>query len=923
MEFFLRNKRFYLLAVVFLLLSMSYWLASLYTDWLWFASLDYQSVYLKILLSEAGLRLVIGLTFLIFVLLNLFATRKSLLEAVEDYQVKRRQVLNENLIVINPQADQWVGMINKRSVGIVFVVTSIALAFFTSGAYSGDWITLQKFLNSVTFGTSDPTFSKDIGFYVFQLPFYEFILSFLMWTIVMSALAVGTVYLIAETLPNNGRLTLFKSTKARFHLAILGALFFLFKAVDFFLDQYDLLFSSRGVVYGPGYTDVHVMLLALKVLAVLSLVTSIIILINIKLRKFNIVMYSVVGLIVATVVLNGVLPYVTERFIVVPNQFNKEKPYIANNIEFTRQAYNLNKIETAEYPAGKVLTAQDIQQNREIVDNIRLWDWKPLQQTYGQLQELRLYYDFSDIDVDRYVIDGQYRQVMLAARELNQSQLPSQTWVNQKLIYTHGYGVAMSPVNQVTGEGLPNFFIKDIPPKGTKDIPIERPEIYFGEEANEYVIVNTDTKEFDYPQGDKNVYTTYQADAGIKLNSIFKKLLFAYTLSDYKLLLTSDITDESQILMYRNIRERVPKIAPFLSFDNDPYIVISEGKQYWMWDAYTTTNRYPYAEPFQRNDNQMNDNYIRNSAKVVIDAYTGEVNFYIADNEDPLIKSYSKIFPGMFKSLDKMPEDLKAHIRYPIDLFNIQAHMYTNYHMENPQVFYNKEDRWELPTEIFAGEEIDLEPYFTIIKLPDSDQLEFVQILPFTPTNKKNMIAWLAGRSDGENYGKLLVYEFPKQELVYGPMQIEARIDQDTTISQQLTLWNQKGSSAMRGNLLVIPIKDSLLYVEPLYLQSEQSSMPELRRVIVAHGDKVVMEPTLDIALKRIFGDGTGAPSEQPGTEPQTQPGQEVSVPDLAREAAQLYTQAQERLKSGDWSGYGETQQRLKEVLDRLVEKSS
>ncbi|MEG6615599.1 UPF0182 family protein [Peptococcaceae bacterium 1198_IL3148] len=915
----MRNKRFIFLAIVILILSMSYWLAGLYTDWLWFSSLEYQSVFLKIILSEAGLRLVTGLVFFIFILLNLLATRKPLLEAVEKFQLKRRQIFDDNLIVINPQADQWVGMINKRSVGLVFIVTSILLAIFTSGAYSGDWITLQKFLNNGTFNISDPIFNNDVGFYVFQLPFYEFVLSFLMWTTVMSILAVGAVYLIAEALPNNGRFAMFKSDKARFHVAVLGAIFFLFKAVDFYLDQYDLLFSSRGVVYGLGYTDAQVSLLALKVLAVLSLVTSLIILINIFVRRFNIIMYSVIGLIVASVVLNGILPYVTERFVVLPNQFNKEEPYIANNIEFTRMAYNLNKIETADYPAGRVLTAQDIQENREIVDNIRLWDWQPLQQTYAQLQEMRLYYDFSDIDVDRYVIDGQYRQVMLAPRELNQNQLPTQaqTWVNQRLIYTHGYGVAISPVNEVTGEGLPNFFIKDIPPTGVKDIPIERPEIYFGEEASQYVIVNTDTKEFDYPKGDQNVYSTYQADAGIKLDSIVKRLLFAYTLSDYKLLFTSDITDQSQILMYRNIRERVPKIAPFLSYDDDPYIVVSNGKLYWMWDAYTTTDRYPYSEPFQN----TGENYIRNSVKIVIDAYTGQLNFYIADAEDPLIKAYSKIFPNMFQSLDQMPEGLRAHIRYPIDLFEVQANMYTNYHMENTQVFYNKEDRWELPTEIFAGEEVKLEPYFTIIKLPDSNKLEFVQILPFTPTNKKNMIAWLAGRSDGENYGKLLVYEFPKQELVYGPMQIEARIDQDTTISQQLTLWNQKGSSAMRGNLLVIPIKDSILYVEPLYLQSEQSSMPELRRVIVAHGDRVVMEPTLDLALERIFGDGTK--KEQPGDGQQPPPDQVVSIPDLAREAAQLYNQAQERLQSGDWSGYGEAQQRLKETLDRLVEQSN
>lgn len=915
---FLRNYRSYvILAVIGIILTVSFWLADVYTDWLWYETLQYQSVFVTILATELGLQLVVGLIFFLFLYFNLLTTRKPLLEAVEKYRIQQ-QNLADNVIVMQPQ-NQWVGLINKRSVGAIFLLTSLLFAFFTSNSFSSDWLTLQKFLNGVPFNDTDPIFNLDIGFYVFQLPFYEFILAFLSWTVVLTAFTVGAVYFVNEALPNHGRITLLKSNQARVHLAALGAIFFLFKGVEFFLAQYSLLFASSGVVHGPGYTDVHVRLLALKVLALLSILTAIIILVNIFMRRFNIVLYSIAGLIVVAIVLNGVLPYVVERFVVVPNQFNREEPYIANNIKYTRDAYDLHKIEPVQYPAGQTLSAQDIQENRETVDNIRLWDWQPLQQTYAQLQEMRLYYQFADIDVDRYVIDGQYRQVMLAARELSQDHLPTQakTWVNERLVYTHGYGVAMSPVNEVSGEGLPQFLIKDIPPKGLKDLPIDRPEIYFGEAPNQYVVVNTKTKEFDYPQGDQNVYSTYEGNSGIKLDSLTRKLLFAFKLADYKLLFTGDITDDSNILMYRNIRDRVQKITPFLTYDNDPYIVINDGKLYWMWDAYTSTDRYPYAEPFQGGLN-----YIRNSVKTVIDAYTGELTFYVSDTTDPLIKSYSKIFPGVFKPLENMPDGLRSHIRYPIDLFKVQAQMYTNYHMENTQVFYNKEDRWELPTEIFAGEEIKLEPYYTIIKLPDSTEPEFVQIMPFTPTNKKNMIAWLAGRSDGENYGRLLVYEFPKQQLVYGPMQIEARIDQDTTISQQLSLWNQQGSSVIRGNLLVIPVKDALLYVEPLYLKSEKSSMPELRRVIVAHGDKVVMEPTLEIALQRIFGENTGAPTSQDQT-PTTEQPTDVSARDLAQRAAQLYNEAQERLKSGDWSGYGETQKKLKEVIDNLLEKAS
>ncbi|RYD04449.1 hypothetical protein N752_13830 [Desulforamulus aquiferis] len=451
-------------------------------------------------------------------------------------------------------------------------------------------------------------------------------------------------------------------------------------------------------------------------------------------------------------------------------------------------AYNLENVERKDFPAGRTLTAQDIADNRATIDNIRLWDWRPLQQTYSQLQEMRLYYEFKNIDIDRYNIDGRYRQVMLAIREMNQDQLSvqAQTWINQKLIYTHGYGIAMSPVAGVTKEGLPQFLLKDIPPVTETDLTVTRPEIYYGESNDGYVFVNTKTKEFDYPQGDGNAYTTYEGDGGIKIGSFVRKAVLSLALTDYKLFLTGDIDKDSQLLLHRNIKERVPKIAPFLSYDGDPYPVItSQGEIVWLWDAYTVTNMYPYAEPF---DNRRN-NYIRNSVKLTINAYNGDVNFYVADAKDPIIQTYSKIFPGTFKPLEEMPADLQEHIRYPEDLFNIQARMYTLYHMTDPQVFYNKEDKWVMPTEKIGKEETNMDAYYTITVLPGEQEPEYILITPFTPQNKKNMIAWMAARSDGENYGKLLIYEFPKQELVYGPMQIETRIDQDPVISQQIALW--------------------------------------------------------------------------------------------------------------------------------------
>jgi len=908
---FKKYSVYIIVAVLLLLFTITQSLADLYLDWLWFDSLQYQTVFFTVLFSEIVLQVLIGVLFFVFLLINLFFVKCFVLQKIEEIKEKMRRmtVFDDRVIGIQKsetQVEQWIKFINNRFLTIVSILVSAALAFITSSAFSGDWIIVQKFLNPTSFNLADPIFNKDISFYVFELPFYKFILGFITWTIMLTALISGAVYIMLEMVSGDSKFGLFKSAQARIHVSILAGLFFLFQAAGFYLNQYDLLFSSEGVIFGAGYTDVNISILTLKVLAILSLVTTVVTLANVFIRRFNLVIYSVVGLIVTAIILNGIVPSLVERFVVLPNQFNREEPYIAHNIEYTRKAYDLDKIEPHSFPAKQILNIKDIQRNRATINNIRLWDTRPLKQTYSQLQEMRLYYEFVDIDVDRYMIDNEIRQVMLAARELNQDKLPTQaqTWINQRLVYTHGYGIAMSPVNEATSVGLPKFFIKDIPPQGVDNIPIEHPEIYFGERTDQYIIVNTKTKEFNYPLGDQNVFTTYKADSGINLGNFLNRAAISYVLSDYKIMFSSDIMSDSQVLMYRNIKDRVPKIAPFLIYDKDPYIVVSDSKLYWIWDAYTVTNMFPYSEPFNRNLN-----YIRNSVKVIVDAYTGDVDFYIADANDPLIKTYSKIFPDMFKYLDNMPEGLRSHVRYPIDLFNIQAQMYSNYHMEDTQIFYNKEDRWEIATEIVAGEEIKMEPYYTIIKLPDWERPEFVQILPFTPTNKKNMVAWLAGRSDAENYGRLLLYEFPKQELVYGPMQIEARINQDGNISQQLTLWDQRGSSVIRGNLLVIPVEDAILYVEPLFLQAEQSKMPELRRVIVAHGDKIVMEPTLEQALQRLFGEHTTAQEDRETL---------TDISDLIKRAVELYDQSYEKLEQRNWAEYGRLQENLKEILTQL-----
>ncbi|MDD4334171.1 MAG: UPF0182 family protein [Desulfotomaculaceae bacterium] len=905
-----RIINFIIVAALFILIVLGLYGARLYTDWLWFQSLNYQMVFTTIILSKAGLRFAVGFILFVFLFINLYLTRGPLLKATQKATVIKE---NDLLTIQNVSLNQ---LITPRFLVLLFILISLVMAVFFNISVAKDWIVLQQFLHPSNFGINDPIFQKDIGFYVFQLPFYIFLYNVASMAVLVTAFWVTIVYLVSNFLQGNpGRLL--HDISARYHLSFLAAVFFIIKAVGYLLEQYMLLFSHRGAVWGPGYTTTHATLIAYKVLAVIALICALAILINLFLRKFRLVVYSIGVLLVASIALGGLYPAFIQKFVVTPNEAVIERPYLERNIKFTRMAYNLDKIEKKDFPAGKTLAAEDIRANQDTIGNIRLWDWEQLKQTYGQLQEIRLYYEFPDIDIDRYTINGRYRQVMLAPRELNQDHLTAQakTWVNQRLVFTHGYGVTMSPVNEKTTEGLPTFFLKDIPPTGKTDLKVDRPEIYFGERTDQDVLVNTKSQEFNYPQGDVNVLSTYEGEGGVKVNNFLHRAIFALALGDYKIILSSEIDNNSRVLYYRNIKERVPKIAPFLQYDNDPYMIVSNGKLYWMWDAYTTTNKFPYSEPFDRINN-----YIRNPVKVVVDAYTGQVDFYISDKDDPLIQTYSKIFPGMFKSLEEMPEDLHKHIRYPVDFFRTQAEMYAVYHMEDNLVFYNREDRWNIANETMGSSEKQIEPYYTIIKMPGESEPEFVLILPFTPQNKKNMIAWMAARSDGDNYGTLLSYNFPKQELIYGPTQIEARLNQDTLISQQLSLWNQRGSSVIRGNLLVIPVKDALIYVAPIYLQAEQSKMPELRRVILAHGDKVVMEPTLEIALEKIFGEGTGItmPEEQ---QPDTG-APAASISELTQSANRLYDEAQNKLKNGDWAGYGESLNKLKQTLAELVVKA-
>src|SRR3989449_8237497 len=635
--------------------------------------------------------------------------------------------------------------------------------------------------------------------------------------LVVSGLAVIAVYFCTRGIQvSPGAASI--SRRARGHLLGLAALLLLLKAVGYRLAMFDLLFSERGVAFGAGYSDVHAQLPVQKALLVLAGLVAVLCLVTIRLRSWRPLLWSVAALVGVAILGGVVYPGGVQPDPGSPHEIVKEKPYIDFNIRYTRLAYGLENIEERELPAEQTLTLQDLRKNEATLKNIRLWDTRPLLATYSQLQEIRTYYKFTDIDIDRYRINGEYRQVTLSPRELSAKDLPSRIWINERLTYTHGYGAVVSPVNRVTREGLPEFWVKDIPPVASSDLRISRPELYFSELATDYVFVKTHAKEFDYPSGDQNVYTTYAGQGGIPLASFWRKTLFASRLGDLKLLLSNDLTPGSRVLLYRNIRERVQRIAPFFRYDDDPYMVISAaGRIVWLLDGYTVSDRFPYSTR-----TRGLGNYVRNAVKVTVDAYDGTVHFYVADPADHLIRTTARIFPGLLQPLDAMPADLRAHLRYPEGLFRVQAGMYAVYHMRRTQGFYTKEGLWGVPVRPVDGQERAMEPYYLILRLPGEPKEEFVLLIPFNPSKKDNLSAWLAARSDPPHYGKLVVYNFPKQKLIYGPRQIEARIHQDSFISQQLSLWNQRGSQVIRGNLLVIPIERSLVYVEPLYIAAEK-----------------------------------------------------------------------------------------------------
>ncbi|MCH8004273.1 MAG: UPF0182 family protein [Nanoarchaeota archaeon] len=881
---------FIFIAVILLILS------GLYADWLWFDSLGYLSVFKTVLFSKIALGAVVFLVFFILLLLNFIILKKR------------------------------AGIVHQKIYLVAITVVSL-LAGLISSTY---WFVVLRYLNFVNFGFVDPVFKNDISFYIFVLPFYTFmlgILFFLLLTIIVMTTFAYLLKIKTKKVPKQDtkegslgfeqpfqQIKIEIPQKGKTHLSLLAGLILILLAGFFYLKRYSILFSPRGAVFGAGFTDITIILPLYTILAIITLVVALIAFAYIYNQNTKLLIGSIVLILVASFAGN-IVAGVVQGLYVQPNEFNLEEPYINQNIKHTLFAYGLTDVVTRDFPVTYDLDIDDINRNKVTIENVRLWDWRPLLTTNRQIQLFRTYYEFLDVDVDRYKIDGRLRQLMLSPRELDQNQLDSKakTWVNEKFVYTHGYGVVVSPVNIVTKEGLPELFVKDIPPKTEyEELEITQPRIYFGEQSNDYVVVNTKSREFDYPLGSENVFTTYEGADGIQLSNILKKAIFSIKLGSINLFVSSAITKDSKILLNRDIVERATALAPFLEYDSDPYIVINDGKLFWIIDAYTISNRFPYSE------NIIRINYIRNAVKVVVDAYNGNVDFYVIDKKDPLIQNYAKIFPELFKNFDEMPMGLKEHIRYPEDLMRIQTRIYGTYHMKNAQVFYNREDVWRTPNEIYRNNEVELKPYYIILKLPDAEKEGFFLITPLIPRGKENMIAWFVAHSDPEDYGKLEVFRLSKQELTYGPMQIEARIDQDTEISQLLTLWGQQGSEVIRGNLIIIPIEQSFLNIEPIYLKASASgALPQLKRVIVAYGDKVAMEKTLEDALNVIFGGKIDKLKKEIKIVEEATGQVPESLEDKFDKASELYEEAQEALSQGDFSTYAEKIEELGRILNQ------
>ncbi len=891
-------------------------LSNLLVDWLWFSSVGYFAVFRTIVVAKSVIFLFVlvasGLCFWVSGAVALrYARRQSPWHSIAFPQGTSSEQPLPDLVASLASPSTW---------SYLIIAASLVLALLTAAGEFGDWSLALRFIDRVPYGETDPVFGRDIGFYLFALPVYVALTQWLYATLFLSALVAGAVYWLHGDFSFDGPPRQL-SPAVLVHGSVLLGLFFALKAWSYDLDRYQLLYSDNGVVVGAAYTDIHINLPILWLLIGLTLGAALASWLNIRWRTYWIPGAAIAAFL-GVLALSLVVPPLFERFYVKPSELALETPYLRHNIALTQEAYNLRHVIVRPFPVEQNLTLRSLDADRGTIGNVRLWDERPLMDTYAQLQEIRTYYRFYRVNVDRYELGSSYQQVMLSAREIDPSLLPqsAQTWVNLHLLFTHGNGVVMSPVTQKTAEGLPIFYESDVPPVASGGPAVLQPRIYFGEGSLPYVIVKTAMPEFDYPKGSNNAYTTYDGSAGVLVDSLARRSLFAWYFGDPNILISSYLTPESRILFHRDVRDRIRSIAPFLSLDESPYVVVRGGRLYWIQDAYTSSSWFPYSPPAPGTD----INYIRNSVKIVVDAYNGSIDFYDVDPKDPILAAYRRIFPGLFKPLNAMPADLRQHIRYPQDLLQIQAEMYRAYHMSAPEVFYNREDLWQFPRQtssvggVEAAGNTLMVPYYMIMRLPEEAKPAFFLMVPMVPNRRENMIAWLAAGCDPPDYGKLIVYEFPKEKQVYGPFQIEARINQNTEISQQISLWNQMGSRVIRGNVLVIPVEHSILYVSPLYLRAETGQLPELKRVIAAYGDRVVMADTLPQALAALFQAAPAAPAPPVVATAGSSAALAPPSGNLAAEALDDYDRAVERLKAGDWSSFGANLDALRPLLQSL-----
>ena len=918
----------WLLVTVAVLLFLVPSTVTYYTDWVWFRELGYEGIFLRSLNAQV---MVFGATFAaayLFLFFNLRAARGS---------VKRPSV------VVGTAPDGRAITVETGQVTGLAMPVSVIVALGIAFVASRKWLMWLSFFHATSFNQADPIFGRDVSFYVFRLPVWESIQQQALLVSFLSLVGCGLYYVLSGSFviePRRGpgvfpavRLV----TSARRHIGVLAALVFALVAWGTWFDIPRTLLTPGESVFGAGYVDIHARIPILWItVAVLAAGSGLALFYGFTRRGWPMMM--AVGLFVVVWFGGGIYSAFVQRLIVKPDELNRERPYIENNISATRKAYGVDDVEEREVSGDAELTAKDIVSNAGTIENVRLWDHQPLLQTFAQIQEIRTYYDFQNVDNDRYTINGQYRQVMLSARELNTASMQNRTWVNERLIYTHGYGLTLGPVNQVTTEGLPVLFIRDLPPISTADLRVTEPSIYFGELSSNYALVKTKQPELHYPTDEDQGYapTTYSGSGGVSISGFWRRLLFAIRFTDTDILFTNQLTPESRILYYRRIADRVRVLAPFLAYDADPYPVLSNGRLFWIQDAYTSSRNYPYSRPSTYQGDEIN--YIRNSVKVVIDAYNGSTTFYLAEPDEAIARTLGRIFPGMLKPLGDMPADLRTHVRYPEDIFKIQTAIYQTYHMTNPTMFFALEDQWQVPVLEGASGPVAMQPYYTMMKLPGEQKIEFIQMVPVTPRLKENLAAWIIARSDGQHYGKLLAFQFPKQSIVFGPKQIVGKINQDEFISPQITLWNQQGSRVIWGTLLVIPINQSLLYVRPLYLQSPEGRIPELKQVVVAYKNRIEMAETLTRALGRIFGPQvtaalapdrlsssatsvvmTPADEEKSTVKPlEGTPAIDATAATILAEISGHYEAADKALKSGDMVLWAQEQKKIREAFERL-----